>query len=207
MDRRAPRASGQSALLRPVGPRPARVYWTRRLVLLAAVVLVVVFGAKACGGDRTTPTGASAPRPSVTSTPTTSPSPVKITTCHKRDLTVTAATDVASYPAGSLPRLSAVVRNVSDRACRFSTAPGERVWTIVSGADRVWTSTDCTRPGGRATTRLRPGKTIAYALVWNRRRSATGCPTDTPEASRGTYQLAVTVDGVAAETVVFHLTG
>jgi hypothetical protein len=54
---------------------------------------------------------------------------------------------------------------------------------------------------------LRPDRTIAYALVWNRHRSAKGCPAGTPEAAPGTYQLQVSVNGVAAATVVFHLTG
>ena len=76
----------------------------------------------------------------------------------------------------------------------------------MSGADQVWSSTDCTPKGAIAKSRLRPGKSIAYALVWNRHRSAKACPADTPEAPRGTYQLRVTINGVAADTVVFHLT-
>ena len=206
MDGRAPHASGRGALLRPVGSRPPRVYWTRRLVLIAVVVIVVVLAAKACSGGGTT-SGAPTPRGTTSPTATSSPSPTKITTCRKSDLAVTAGTDAASYSPDELPRLSAVVRNASDRPCRFETTPGARVWTIVSGADQVWTSADCTVSGVLARTRLRPGRTIAYALVWNRHRSAKGCPTTTPEATPGTYQLRVTVNGVAAATVVFHLTG
>jgi hypothetical protein len=102
--------------------------------------------------------------------------------------------------------LSALVRNASDQPCRFRTAPTKRVWTVVSGQDRVWTSADCTQSGAASKARLRPGRTIAYALVWSRHRSANGCPTGTPEAGPGTYQLHVSVNGVEAATVVFHLT-
>lgn len=119
---------------------------------------------------------------------------------------MTAATDAENYTAGSLPRLSAVVRNASDLPCRFETSPGQRIWTIVSGHDQVWTSTDCTGSGAVAKSRLRPGRTIAYALIWNRHRSANGCPASTPEAAPGTYQLHVSINGVRAATVVFHLT-
>jgi hypothetical protein len=193
------------AVLRPVGPRPPRVYWIRRLVLLAVLVVLIVGLTKACSGGGTKAGG---PAPHATSSPTvtSSPSPVQVTDCRNRDLTVTAATDAATYPAGSMPRLSAVVRNVSDRPCRFRTSPGRRVWTIVSGRDRVWTSADCTVSGSLARSRLRAGKTVAYALVWNRHRSAENCPTDTPAAPPGTYQLSVSVNGVDADTVVFHLT-
>lgn len=194
------------ALLRPVGPRPPRVYWMRRLVLFAAVVIVVVLLAHACsGGGKTSaesPTPGATPAPTVTTTPTKA----RLTDCRGQDLQVTASTDASSYSAGSLPRLSAVVRNASDRPCRLRTSPARRVWTIVSGRDQVWTSADCVGTGGVATRRLKAGNTIAYALVWNRHRSSKDCPTQTRAAAPGTYQLRVSVNGVAADTVVFHLT-
>lgn len=195
----------RGALLRPIGPRPPRVYWTRRLVLLAVVVIVVVLLTKACAGGSSSP---GTPEPVATSSPTATATPTQapIAACRKSDLHVTAATDAVTYPAGSLPRLSAVVSNVSDAPCVFRTAPAQRVWTVVSGHDQVWTSADCTQSGGNAHSRLRPGRTIAYALVWNRHRSAQGCPTGTPESGPGTYQLRVSVNGVRAATVVFHLT-
>jgi hypothetical protein len=87
------------------------------------------------------------------------------------------------------------------------TSSALRTWTITSGADRVWTTGDCPRSKARAHQRLRPGETVSYRLVWDRHRSATGCPSDTPEAGPGTYRLDVTVNGASAPTVVFHLTG
>jgi hypothetical protein len=194
-----------NAVLRPVGPRPPRVYWTRRLVLLAVLLVLIVAVAKACSGGSDKPTAAS-PRTTTSPAATPSPAPTGVLSCLRRDLTVSADTSASTYPAGTTPRLSAVVRNVADHPCKFRTSPGDRVWTIVSGADQVWSSADCTPKGSIAKSRLRPGKTIAYALVWNRHRSAKDCPTDTPEAPRGTYQLRVTINGVAADTVVFHLT-
>jgi hypothetical protein len=198
---------GSGALWRPVGPRPPRVYWARRVLLLAAVVIVVVLLARACSGGTTTSRGSPAPPATSTPTSTSSPTPAAVTTCRKHDLEVTAATDTATYPSGALPRLSAVVRNVSDQPCRFRTEPAQRVWTIVSGHDRVWTSADCTTSGGAAQSKLKAGHTIAYALVWNRHRSGKGCPARTPAAAPGTYQLRVSVNGVDAATVIFHLTG
>jgi len=196
---------GPNTLLQPVGPRPPWVYWTRRLVLLVVLIVLVVLAAKACSGGSNS-SGAPSAGATNSPAPTASPTPTAAPDCLRRDLTVSADTDASTYPAGSSPRLSAVVRNVSDHPCRFRTSPGDRVWTIVSGSDQVWTSADCTGKGAIARSRLKAGKTIAYALVWNRHRSAEGCPTDTPEAPRGTYQLHVTVNGVAADTVVFHLT-
>jgi len=194
------------ALLRPVGPHPARVYWVRRLALLVAVTVVVVLVAHACTGGSTPADRGSASQPTGAPSGATSSSPAPVTDCGKNDLRVTASTDESTYPAGTLPHLSAVVRNVSDQPCRFVTSPESRVWTIVSGADRVWTSVHCTVSDAQARKRLRPGRSVAYGLVWNRHRSEKGCPTDTPELDPGTYVLEVTLSGVSAARVVFHLT-
>ena len=174
-------------------------------MLLIVLVVVVVLLAHACSGGGTTPKSVANPQRSAT--PSATPSTTgPVTPCRARDLTVTASTDAATYPAGALPRLAAVVRNVSGQPCRLVTAPGRRVWTIVSGADQIWTSADCTVSGVKARKRLRPDRTIVYGLVWNRHRSADGCPSDTPVADPGTYQLEVSVNGVDAAKVVFHLT-
>jgi hypothetical protein len=196
----------ESPLLRPVGPEPARVYWVRRAAVVALLVLVIALVAYACGGSGGSPKPRAAPSSSPTST-TPPPSPVALTICRHADLAVEASTDAAVYPAGSAPRLAAVVRNVSGRTCRFQTAPGARVWTILSGADRVWSSADCTLSGVLARTRLKAGKTIVYGLVWDRHRSAQGCPSALAEAQPGTYRLYVTIAGVQATPVIFHLTG
>jgi hypothetical protein len=194
------------AVLRPVGPRPARVYWVRRLVFLAVLVILVVLLAHACSGGDSPRASSDTPTLPTTTTTLPSPGPTKVLRCHPNDLAVTASTDATTYSADALPHLSAVVRNASDQPCRLRTAPALRTWTISSGADEVWRSADCTTSGVAGRTRLGRGKTVAYALVWNRHRSAAGCPATTPTAAPGTYRLKVTVNGVAAPTVVFHLT-
>jgi len=199
----------RGALWRPVGTRPPGVYWFRRLMVIGAPLVLVVALVRACGGGAA-PSNRSAhttPTPTATASPTAAASSSRVGPCRASDLQVTAATDASTYPRGSVPRLSAVVRNASSQTCKFRTAPDSRVWTIVSGADQVWTSADCTPSGGTGRTRLRPGHTVAYALIWNRQRSAKGCPSDTPAVGPGTYQLKVTIGGVRAATVVFHLTG
>jgi hypothetical protein len=195
-------------LWRPTGRLPARVYWTRRLMVLAvlAVLAAVIAVSVGGGGSHRRGSAAGAPTPSPTPTATeTSAAPTPPLRCRHRDLEVTAATDQTTYPAGVEPRLSAVVRNVSAQPCRFVTSTAKRIWTITSGTDRVWSSADCTGSDTPGHERLKPGKTITYALVWNRHRSARGCPTATPAADPGTYLLDVAVNGVRSATVVFHL--
>ncbi|MDQ1695201.1 MAG: hypothetical protein QOJ03_554 [Frankiaceae bacterium] len=192
-------------MLHPVGPEPPRVYWLRRGALLVLLAVVIVGIAQACGGgggSGGTPRSQPTPTGGLSTTPTSSP----VSRCARTDLVVDASTDASTYPAGALPHLSAIVRNAGSAACRFVTAPRARTWRILSGADQVWSSADCTLSGVVAHQRLKPGKTIAYGLVWDRHRSAAGCPSPTQVAGPGTYRLYVTVNGVRAATVVFHLT-
>ena len=192
------------ALRHPVGPEPAHVYWTRRLVLLAVLVVVVVVAAYACsgGGSGSHPvrTGASGPGP--TPTPTKQP----VGRCDGSALTVTASTDAESYAAGSEPRLAAVVRNVAALPCRVDSQPAARVCRIRSGSDTVWSTGDCGHSENPALRRLGPGKQVTYAVVWDRHRSVDGCASPGAEAQPGTYRLYVSVDGVRSDAAVFHLT-
>jgi hypothetical protein len=194
------------AILKPVGPLPPRVYWLRRAGLLMLVVVLLAGTVKACsGGGGGTDRLGSEPQPSVT---TSTPAPhTKPTRCSRDALDVTAGADAETYPAGVLPQLTAEVRNVSDAPCRLAVEQDSRIWTVVSGADQVWSTADCPHPGDRSLHRLGAGKAITYRVAWDRHRSEEGCATPGAEAQPGTYRLLVTIDRVKSEPVVFHLTG
>src|SRR5947199_7489790 len=107
------------AVLHPVGPYEPRVYWTRRAVLLLAVVLVLVlFVVYACSGGTSHPT-AGRPRTTPSQTPSTSASPPAPATCTGSQLTVAASTDAATYPAGVLPHLTATIRTTGSAPCEL----------------------------------------------------------------------------------------
>ena len=198
-----------SPLLHPVGPEPARVYWVRRAVLAALVVVLLIAAAYACSGGSSSgkPSGAAGglPSPSVT-TSTAAPKPA-VPRCGGKRLRVEAATDAATYPAGSTPRLTAVVVNAGDGPCRLATQPSARSWSISSGADQVWSTDDCGHRSSVQLERLKAGHQVTYAVTWDGNRSEPGCATPGAQAQPGTYRLEVTVDGARAQPVIFHLTG
>lgn len=195
------------AVLRPVGPQPPGVYWRRRALLLAIVAVVVVAVVWACTGSAgTSPTGAGtqpvSPRPSATSS---SSAPAGATDlCRRADLRVSATTDATAYPPGSTPRLSASLTNLGTATCRFNAAASARVWRILSGADEVWSTADCTTTHGTALATIGRGATIRWSMTWDRRRSGQGC-TPGADAQPGTYRLYVTIDRIASAGTVFHL--
>src|SRR5947208_13702273 len=128
-----------SALLHPVGPQPPRIYWLRRALLLGVVLIAVLAAAYACtGGSSNGGAGPRADGPGPVPT-TTSPTPAPVVhRCGPKRLHVEAATDADTYPVGSAPRLTAVVSNASDAACRLATQPSARSWSVSSASDQVW---------------------------------------------------------------------
>jgi hypothetical protein len=192
-------------VLHPVGPLPPRVYWTRRLVVLALLVVVVAAVALSCsGGSGKARRTATTPRP--TSSASTTPT-VSALACTRSQLAVTAGTDAATYSAGTLPRLRISIRNTGSTACTLTESPSTRSWTIVSGADQVWSTTGCATAHNATQTTVAAGASVRHTFVWNRHRSGKRCATSTVVAGPGTYQLTVTVNGITSAPAVFHLTG
>src|SRR5690242_10866526 len=96
-----------SAVTRPRGPLPARVYWTRR-TLVVVVALALVFGlARLLGGSGSNgtdpsaqPVGADASSQDTTSAPTSSSAPTSPTVAATAPTVAGSPTDAASAKPG-----------------------------------------------------------------------------------------------------------
>jgi len=196
-----------SSVVHPVGDKPPRVYWTRRiLVLLLAgaavvalgfVVMLVVRYVGGLGGD--SPTAAGSPSPSVTST---ADGP---TACGPADLQVVLVADAAGYPAGANPSLTLTVVNSGSRSCTFDSSAANREIVITSGADRIWSSKDCQAETPEDLLLLGAGAGSPATVSWDRSRSAAGCPAGLAAPRPGTYKATATVAGITVPSVVFTL--
>ncbi|BDZ45172.1 hypothetical protein [Naasia aerilata] len=206
----------------PGGPQPSRVYWRRRIVVLlgllaviAVVVLIVV-----------RPSAEAVPAASVTPSPTAvAPAPVEtaappaadgtIPPCAPGQVQVTALTDKGEYAPGELPQLSWTISNVGAAPCSLNAGTSQQVFTITSGSDTIWTSTDCQSNGADAPYTLPPSSSgvepaQSTPLPWDRVRSSPdSCDTeDRPEAVGGgaTYHFDVSVGGFpASDSATFVL--
>jgi cytoskeletal protein RodZ len=218
------------------GKPSAAVYRRRRLVALVLAVIVVallvwgvvsIFGALR-GGDDPTSTGA-VPSPTETAQPdataseaeptespeataSATPEPTDDTpaVCGEGDVTVTAITDAATYAADALPQLSMKLVNTSDTPCRMDVGTSAQIYTIKSGDDTIWTSTDCQSDGTSQVVELTPGKEVTSpAIEWVRERSTTDtCESDSRPAAVGGgayYSLTVSIGGISSEPVFFEL--
>ncbi len=212
-------------MLHPVGDLAPSVYWRRRVLIFAAVLLAVVsvYAIFFRGGGNqqpkahgafTSPGRSSAV--SQLSTPVTSPSastdPVSSSAavpkpCVAGQLKIAAASDATSYPAGAKPKVALVVINRGPLACVQDLSDSQIELRVYNGSARVWGSHDClVQPGSNAST-LPVGQPIRREVEWSGLSSQPGCAGVRTRVSAGDYTLSAYLAGRVGTTTTFSLAG
>ncbi|MEO6828129.1 MAG: hypothetical protein ABI255_10955 [Microbacteriaceae bacterium] len=207
-----------STLKHPVGPQPSRVYWRRRLIvvlgILAVIAVIVLIIVRPGSGEATPLTSAQTPTPSSTAKPAapTAPSttiPTDAATadgapCKAKDVAVVALTDKDTYGAGENPQLSLSLTNTGAKSCTIDAGTAKQLYTITSGTETYWKSSDCQTDPVDTVVALLPGKTVTSTpIAWDRTRSDPAtCNSDRPPVptAGASYHLKISVDGVASKT-------
>lgn len=131
--------------------------------------------------------------------------------CLPGDLLVEALTDQSTYATGQNPQLSIRLTNRSERDCTLNVGTSAQSFTISSGPDVWWRSTDCQTEPSDMIVLLAAGQqtTSATPLTWDRTRSSVDtCDGERPAAPGGgaTYHLSVAIGNIAASnTAPFQL--
>jgi hypothetical protein len=203
---------------------PARqspqVYRRRRLMVLlglvavtVAIVLVFVRPGSSEGGE---PDAAGGTNPLQTAVPTegaatpptvipTEPTAADGDACAAKNITVEAVTDKTVYEAGEQPQISVTITNTGKNVCVLNAGTNAQVFTIKSGEEVYWLSTDCQVDPIDAEVSLAPGTPISSSvpIVWDRTRSSVetcGGPREAVPAGGASFHLSVAVDGFESET-------
>lgn len=202
-----------STIKHPVGPQSSKVYWRRRLVVLLGlvaviivIVLIVVRPGSSADAQKPDATGATSEPSTTGETPATDGTPPAAAgaggACAPGAVSIEAVTDAADYSADQQPALSLVVTNTGSAECSLNLGTAAQVFTVKSGDDVYWTSTDCQTESSDAVVPLKPGtplKSVA-PIMWDRTRSAPDtCDSDARDvapAGGASYHLTVTVDGI-----------
>ncbi|MBS1674142.1 MAG: hypothetical protein JSS74_09280 [Actinobacteria bacterium] len=208
----------------------AAVYRRRRIVLLGIIIVVLallialVWAFVARGSSRPAPAptvsrtatpSPAATTPDPTPDPTADPaatdpaSPAPTSTpdagpvpCTARDVQVTAVTDHDSYSADEKPQLSISLTNSGSRDCTMNIGTSTQSFTITSGSDVWWRSTDCQQTPSDAIQTIKAGATVTSSapVVWDRTRSSVDTceATDRQRAPGGgaAYRLTVSIGGM-----------
>lgn len=192
----------------PAGRQSPQVYRRRRLIVLiglvaviVAVVLIIVRPGSSQGGEP----ASSAPATDVAATPDpttipTEPTAVDGDPCSPEKILVEAVTDKSSYEASEQPQLSVTITNTGKNVCVLNAGTAQQVFTIKSGEEVYWTSTDCQVDAIDAEVSLTPGTPISSSvpIVWDRTRSSPETcsgPREAVPADGASYHLSVSVDG------------
>jgi hypothetical protein len=198
------------------------VYIRRRLWVLAgflaivAIVVLVIWKPGSTSGFPTTPksTSSAVAKPTATPTPeSTDEASGEVIDCTEKSVVVEALTDKGSYAANELPQLSLQITNNGKNPCTINVGTSQQVFTITSGTDVYWASTDCQVEPADAVVQLEPGQTVASStpIAWDRTRSSTTtCEGERPAVPAGgvSYHLTTSVAGIeSAETKQFLLAG
>lgn len=216
------------SVTRPRGPLPARVYWTRRLLVLG-VVLALVFGIGRLlgGGDETAPASpaaqpasavrSSATTPSAVSTADASPAqgrrpsrkktrtplPMPSGPCQDNDVRVEPSPQ-DTYADDEI-LLSLKITTYESLACSWEVSAETVAVKLTSGDDRIWSSQDCPTAVPTESVVLRRSKPTWVDVTWSGRRSDSDCSRNTDWAEPGYYHLAAAAMGSEPESEQFQL--
>ena len=149
------------------------------------------------------------PTPEPTEDETPSPAPtddevLRAAPCQAIDVTVEAVTDAGTYAAGELPELSISLTNNGSVDCTLDVGSATQTFTVSSGTDEWWRSTDCQENSSSMVVTLAAGQTVMSAdpVVWDRTRSSVDtCDQENrPRAPGGgaSYHVAVSIGGFDA---------
>ncbi|WGD36802.1 hypothetical protein [Lysinibacter sp. HNR] len=196
-----------SAIKNPVGPHSRRVYARRRLVallgLIALIVVIILIVVRPGSGSEEKPAvqGSAAPETPAASEPVD---------CAAGNVVVTPQTDSTTYGVGALPQISLNVINNGSTPCTINAGTAAMVFTIKSGDETYWTSTDCQVGAVDNFVILEPGVSApSEPFAWERVRSASDtCEGDRPAVPAGgaSYHLSVSLGGIeSTETAQFIL--
>lgn len=213
------------------GPLPARVYWTRRILVIAVVTALVVgmvqLVALVVGaGSPSEPEQAAPVAAEVSSTPTSEPvvddideprqrdrdrkkdrEPVLTAPegeCVDRDIAVTPTVEDA---VGGSPIVFVMgLRTIQSPACTWEVSPQTMSVKITSGDDDIWFSSECPRSIPAQDVVLRNTVTTEVEVTWSSKRSDEGCTKFTDWAMPGWYHVEAAALAGEPSDVQFRLT-
>ncbi len=199
----------------PGGRQPQSVYARRRLAaglgVVGALVAILLIVVRPGSGDNGSSSGSAAqsppnagenPQSHTTSIPTTS-AVSGGAPCDPAHIQVEAITDRDGYHIDVHPRMAFSVRNTGASSCSINAGTSKHVYTITSGSETYWVSTDCQANPVDTRIVLEPGAfRVSPEITWDRTRSSadtcSGANRPSVPAGGASYFLTTTVDDVTS---------
>lgn len=194
------------------------------LVAWAVVAVAGLFGGGRGGAPMSSAPGsagpaatASSPTGTTSAAPTTqspsassdaaeaSPSRPAEAECAADDIGLRSATDKSTYASGEDPVLEMKITNSGSTDCALNVGTSQQEFKIVSGSDRIFSTTDCRTDATDSVMTLKAGATESARFTWNRLRSAPGCQKVATKPRPGTYSFTAQLGAVDSDKTTFTL--
>lgn len=194
-------------------PLPAYIYRRRRLAVFGGLGLILVlilliwhpWSSGASNNQANQPVVIPATASAAATAASTAVADTSTKACEKSQVKLTPMTDSDSYAAGQYPQLTMQVENTGDSACSLNVGTSQQVFTITSGSEIYWLSTDCQKEASDYQLVLQPKTPItSEPIQWDRTRSNPGTCTlttrDPVPAAGATYHLTASIDGIPSSS-------
>ena len=221
--------------VRPRGPLPARVYWTRRIVVLGIPLLLVVVLARVLGGSSDGKDASAGRATQAASVQETAPAPTAGPTAEvtgkkgkkgkKRDQETVPPEPVLAEPTGpcvdsdivATPAITSAaggadvpitlnLRTVTAEACTWQASPQTLTVTITSGNDFIWSTRECPSAIAVQDLVIRQAVDTPVVVTWaDGKRSDETCSGRTDWARPGFYHVEAAALGGDGTDVQFEL--
>ncbi len=178
---------------------PAEIYWRRRLLLLAVLILLVWVGLQLWpdGNDQRP---VSSPAPTATPSPTPEPEPSDGTTtvslssgdkpCNPESIRITPAVPSGQH-ARQTVSMNLTVSSASTQPCTFTARSSDLLVIISSGKTAIWDSTVCKTALLDEPVKLSPGWSTVVPVEWSARGSGPACSKREGWATPGRYTVQI----------------
>ncbi|ATL65353.1 hypothetical protein [Nocardia terpenica] len=221
-------------MLEPTGPLPPEIYWRRRLLAIAALVVALALvvwlafvllrggggksDAKAAATTSSSVTGkagasgssvpasasSGAPQPSGSVNATANGTPPQ---CPDQSIAVKVAVAQPTYKSGEQPVFNIVITNIGTAPCSRDMGSGLQQVAVQSldGQRRLWSSTDCDQGGPADVRSLNGGQQAAFQLTWSGTTSQPNCAGDRVPVPPGAYAVVAQFGTVRSTPEPFNI--
>ena len=195
----------------------AKVYRRRRLAVLVAGLLVIgllVWAGIALASALRPKAEPDAPAQAAASS--TAPAEPKNTApveepkegpsvCAEGDVSVVATTEQATHGPSQNPLLVMTIKNTGASECTVNVGTSQQEFTVMSGADRIFSTADCLADPSDMEITMKPGGSESARFTWERVRSAPGCKVVNAKPRPGWYGFTAKLGNVTSEKAGFEL--
>lgn len=127
------------------------------------------------------------------------------TGCLEGDVSVAASTAQSTHGPSQNPVLVMSIKNEGKFACSVNVGTSQQEFTVMSGSDRIFSTSDCLAEPSDVEITMAPGASETARFTWERVRSAPGCKIVSAKPRPGWYGFTAKLGNISSDKAGFEL--